>query len=234
MSTRDGTLTDGCGDLRIAVGAYVLGALSAADAEQVRAHLPICPECQHEYELMKELPALMGTVTPVEVEHGPPQAPAVTLDRAMRQVVGYHTKVRQRFRVGVAAAVAAAAVVGAVTYGLAGGASKDAGDQARTAVVPGTQTHQAINPANGTNVSVRVEPVNWGSELQITLRGVPPLSKCSLIAYGRDGSREVAASWTATYDAAVNVPGGVAMPAAQIDHFEVVTFDGKKIASIPG
>ncbi|WP_459740385.1 zf-HC2 domain-containing protein [Streptomyces sp. E-15] len=53
-------------DLRLALGAYVLGMLSSAEAEQVRAHLAGCAECQAEHVQLAGLPALLATVTPAE------------------------------------------------------------------------------------------------------------------------------------------------------------------------
>ncbi|MBB5932892.1 anti-sigma factor family protein [Streptomyces echinatus] len=53
-------------DLRLALGAYVLGTLPPEEAEQVRAHLVHCAECQAEHARLAGLPALLATVTPAE------------------------------------------------------------------------------------------------------------------------------------------------------------------------
>ncbi|MFE7234729.1 anti-sigma factor family protein [Streptomyces sp. NPDC001231] len=53
-------------DLRLALGACVLGTLPLAEAERVRAHLAECAECQAEHAQLTRLPALLATVTPAE------------------------------------------------------------------------------------------------------------------------------------------------------------------------
>ncbi|MFJ2716253.1 anti-sigma factor [Streptomyces sp. NPDC087437] len=53
-------------DLRLALGAHVLGTLPLADAERVRAHLAECGECQAEHAQLTGLPALLTTVTAAE------------------------------------------------------------------------------------------------------------------------------------------------------------------------
>ncbi|KUN09465.1 hypothetical protein AQI95_05515 [Streptomyces yokosukanensis] len=52
--------------LRMALGGYVLGGLSPAETEQVRAHLATCDACRAEYEQLAGLPALLAMVTPAE------------------------------------------------------------------------------------------------------------------------------------------------------------------------
>ncbi|MFE1199932.1 anti-sigma factor family protein [Streptomyces olivaceoviridis] len=53
-------------DLRLALGAYVLGTLPPEEAELVRAHLAHCAECQAEHARLAGLPALLATVTAAE------------------------------------------------------------------------------------------------------------------------------------------------------------------------
>ncbi|MFC3573120.1 zf-HC2 domain-containing protein [Streptomyces yaanensis] len=52
--------------LRLALGGYVLGALSPAETEQVRAHLEVCAECRAEHAELAGLPALLSMVTAAE------------------------------------------------------------------------------------------------------------------------------------------------------------------------
>lgn len=57
--------------LRLALGGYVLGALSPAETERVRAHLTECDECSAEHAELAGLPALLATVTAAEAEGRP-------------------------------------------------------------------------------------------------------------------------------------------------------------------
>nr|WP_079080657.1 zf-HC2 domain-containing protein [Streptomyces sp. NBRC 110030] len=58
--------------LRLALGGYVLGSLSPAETEQVRAHLAECDECRAEHAKLAGLPALLARVTAAEAaESGP-------------------------------------------------------------------------------------------------------------------------------------------------------------------
>ncbi|WP_031227276.1 anti-sigma factor family protein [Streptomyces roseochromogenus] len=52
--------------VRMALGGYVLGALSPAEMEQVRAHLATCDACRTEHEQLAGLPALLAMVTAAE------------------------------------------------------------------------------------------------------------------------------------------------------------------------
>ncbi|MGW2031502.1 anti-sigma factor family protein [Streptomyces spinosus] len=53
-------------DLRLALGAYVLGTLPPEEAELVSAHLAHCAECRAEHARLAGLPALLATVTLAE------------------------------------------------------------------------------------------------------------------------------------------------------------------------
>ncbi|MFF7356494.1 MULTISPECIES: anti-sigma factor family protein [Streptomyces] len=70
--------------LRLALGGYVLGVLSPAETEQVRAHLAECDACRAEHAELAGLPALLATVTAAEAEGRP--APAGDEDPADRLV----------------------------------------------------------------------------------------------------------------------------------------------------
>ncbi|MFF4796281.1 zf-HC2 domain-containing protein [Streptomyces sp. NPDC001276] len=76
--------------LRLALGGYVLGTLSPAESEEVRAHLAVCDECRHEHAELAGLPALLATVTEAEAGAAAEAAgrgmPAVSGDLADRLV----------------------------------------------------------------------------------------------------------------------------------------------------
>ncbi|MFF9126305.1 anti-sigma factor family protein [Streptomyces sp. NPDC014889] len=78
--------------LRLALGGYVLGALSPAESEQVRAHLATCDECRQEHAELAGLPELLATVTEADagaeagLEAPGPALPAVGGDLADRLV----------------------------------------------------------------------------------------------------------------------------------------------------
>ncbi|GED90249.1 zf-HC2 domain-containing protein [Streptomyces sp. 6-11-2] len=74
--------------LRLALGGYVLGALSPAESERVRAHLAVCDECRQEHAELAGLPALLATVTEAEAEAAAADVGAGAAGRAMPAVSG--------------------------------------------------------------------------------------------------------------------------------------------------
>ena len=128
-----------------------------------------------------------------------------------------------------ALAVAAALVVFA-----GGGATWAAIEpQQQVSAAAATRVVSAVDHSTGVGASVSMQAVEWGSRLTLALHNAPPGSSCSLIAVGRDGERQVAASWTAKYMGDLTIPGAVAMSPGDITRFEVKTFDGHMLVSVP-
>ncbi|MFG2848560.1 anti-sigma factor family protein [Kitasatospora sp. NPDC048296] len=71
---------------RMSLGGYVLGTLSPAETEQVRAHLAECAECQAEHAELAGLPALLARVSEAEAEAAGEAAPVPSEDLANRLV----------------------------------------------------------------------------------------------------------------------------------------------------
>ncbi|MGW4435005.1 anti-sigma factor family protein [Streptomyces sp. NPDC004596] len=71
--------------IRLSLGGYVLGALSPAETEGVRAHLAECGECRAEHAKLAGLPALLATVTVAEAEAAAEPAGKELADRLVRR-----------------------------------------------------------------------------------------------------------------------------------------------------
>ena len=65
-----------CDEVRMALGAYALGALDPREAAEVYEHLGWCPFCRVEADEFLGLPALLGRVTEADIEQAsrPPRA----------------------------------------------------------------------------------------------------------------------------------------------------------------
>ncbi|MCQ4043806.1 anti-sigma factor family protein [Streptantibioticus rubrisoli] len=70
--------------IRFSLGGYVLGTLTPAETEQVRAHLAECDECRAEHAELAGLPALLATVS--EAEAAGAAAPTASEELADRLV----------------------------------------------------------------------------------------------------------------------------------------------------
>ena len=80
--------------------------------------------------------------------------------------------------------------------------------------------------------SFGVRPAPWGTAVRVRLRGVPPNTRCKLIAYSR-GGREVAGTWRATYDGTADVQAATAIPRSRLAAFEVATAGGRRLVRAP-
>jgi anti-sigma factor RsiW len=135
-------VTTPCTECRTLLGGYVLHALDAREAEEVRLHLTACSACADEYAELRGIPAVLDVAGTVETsaEEPPPALEEAVLDRFAREHRGgpgggrdgrRRTSLRDRLQgvsrrlarplpAAFAAALAAAAVTAAV-FVLAGG-----------------------------------------------------------------------------------------------------------------
>ncbi len=74
------TGTGGCGELRVLLGAYLVGAISPADRDAVTGHLRGCARCREELAGLAALPGLMHRVPEADASRlqdgDPPDSPA--------------------------------------------------------------------------------------------------------------------------------------------------------------
>jgi len=183
-------LTD-CGDIRRALGVYVVGAIEPAERSTVDAHLSHCSDCREELAGLAGLPALLGKVPKEDAERLAlgtdelEEAPAELLDSLLRQVAA-----RRRARRWRAVAAAAAAAIIAVGGGIVGGtlmshvgnspvpppSASETGylthaSDSATHVTATVYYHpqKAGNPASGTAMQVQVTGIRPGTHCQFWL-----------------------------------------------------------------
>lgn len=255
------------------LGAYLVGALEADEAERMRRHLDECAACRAEY---LELAPAVGLLAKVPVEaltlDG---SPAETPDPAMWERLSARAglaestpagpagpglgaagsageryparpgqgpatsrpgnrnssrRTRRSMRPATAAALSGA-LVAAAAAGVYAGVNHDGGSGAQ----PGAETVSAADAATGVSASVQYGPTDWGSWVQITLKGVKPGDDCVLYAMDGAGDKTVASTWWAptTIGQSATVPGGVAMESSAIRSFQVATSVGNVLLTIP-
>ncbi|MET8244985.1 zf-HC2 domain-containing protein [Streptomyces sp. NPDC005202] len=203
-------------------GAYALGVLDEADAFRFEDHLMECPRCAaHVTEFGPTTRQLMlyRRATPRFV-HPMAQPGPRLLERLVGEVTRRHRAGRRRLLYGLAASVVFA-VAGPGIAAMAG----HGGNAVQVA---------ATDAKTGVWAQVRVEKVDWGSEVELKVKdGAGPRS-CRLVVVGRDGSQQTVTSWTVpSHDARPNtMSGGAAMHPDEIARFEVLTADGQHLVTL--
>jgi predicted anti-sigma-YlaC factor YlaD len=230
---------DGCAEVRLSLGAYVLGALDPADRSRVDAHLAGCADCRDELASFAALPGLLGRVSRSVVESEPPDPGPQLLERLLHAAAAErrHDR-RRRILTSVAAAVIVLAAIG-VSVGF--GVTHDRHSTPPAAVALASQTFTATNQQNGVQATITEVKKGWGASVEVRVVGVTSDlagPSCQLIAVGPDGKTDVAASWSApvagyTGVSNVNAAGSTAMASKDITAFKVVGSDGKTLVWVP-
>lgn len=204
-----------------AAGAYVLGALGAAERQEFESHLADCAECRDRVTELAGLPGLLARVTPADLAD-PPAVPETLLPGllvAMRR--------RQRRRTTYLLVAAAAAVVIAV----AGVGVLRAHPSAPTSV---TLVAVATSPLHAT---AQVTATSGGSRiaLRCTYSGSdtgwtgPHSRPYRLVVTDDAGTRSTLATWRVGPDHVVSVNGSVGVPPSRITTIEVSTTRGSPL-----
>jgi Putative zinc-finger len=227
----------GCAEIRLSLGAYVLGALDPADRSRVDAHLATCAECRDELASLAGLPGLLGRVSRAEVETEPSDPGPQLLDRLLNAAASERRRDRRRRRLtSVAAAVIALAAVG-----VAIGVSQDTHQSVSAKTTAGvSETFTATNPLTHVQASVTEWKKGWGASLEVTVTGITAElagARCQLIAVGPAGKTDVAASWAAPIEgygtSKVDANGATALASSDITAFKVVGSDGATLVWVP-
>ncbi len=212
-----------CEQAELTLGALVLGALEPAERTAVQAHLAGCTRCRDTLSEFAELPGLLSRLSPQEAASGLPAPSPDLLPRmvtAARAVTAQRRHRRRRLL-----AVAAAAVV--AVSGTAAGLGISGSDPPARTVVSATDSTTRVH------TTISFAQVGVGTGLTITVSGVPPEEHCQLVVVATDGTREVAATWVATYAGDARVQGSTRLPREKIREVLVMTDDGRRLVSAP-
>jgi hypothetical protein len=236
-------MNDGCGQRRIALGAYVLGALRPDESDEVEVHLAECAGCRDELARMVDMPAVLGRISRDEalaagartgtlpapgLRVGPPAGARPTLlERTLGELGRRRRQQRLRWRAGVAAggvaviALAAAVAVLAVTR--------------PAPVTPAVAAAHLSGADQGTGVRASAElyAEAWGTSIHLDVSGVTPGDQCELVVVGQDGSQQVAGAWKVGYAGWVDIDGATGISPGQISSLQIVTTSGSELVALP-
>ena len=237
-----GTLTGtaGCGEIRSALGVYVVGAIDPADRAVVERHLSWCLACREELAGLAALPGRLGSVPATDVsllvlddprlaagdERHPPEA-------ALRSLLERAATLRRYLlwrRVAAAAAVAVIAAGGAVAVSRI---LAPPGLRPAASALPWASTAHGRDPQTGAGATVQYTARPWGLQAQVQVSGIPAGTRCELLVEG-PGGPVVAGGWIVAADHAdASYPASAPLAASGVRGFVVATMSGKPLVSVP-
>lgn len=223
-------MNDGCRTPRIALGAYVLGALDAADRGEVESHLAGCSDCRAELAGMASLPDALALVAApaalaLAAEGGEPVGSLV--ERTMARLGRARRRRRLALRLGTAAAAATIAMLaGAVAVLVA------SRPPAATPATAAALHLSGSDPSTGVTASVELYAEPWGAVTRLSVSGVSQGERCELVVVGRDGSQDVAGTWSVGYSGAVEVDGATSFTPDQVTSVSVLTTSGDTMIAL--
>jgi Putative zinc-finger len=228
-----------CGEIRHALGVYILGAISPADRSTVERHLARCADCRAELAGLAALPGRLGSVPAADMTKmaaderagaGRGEAPSdvllqTMLDRAAR------IRRRRRWR-RLAVAAAAVLIVGG---GAVAGSQVLYSPATRpyASAVPWTATVTGSDPQTGMSATVKYLRRPWGLELKVQVSGISPGTRCQLQVVDASGQDVPAGGWmVAAGHALAWYPASSPLPAAEVRGFEITTMRGQDLVTL--
>jgi hypothetical protein len=210
-------MTQACAMWRGDIGAYIVGALDAEASVRVRRHLRACRACRDDYrDLVPVRDWLGGLVLAGEPGTGgrpgrPPLQPVHSLRGHVRG------RLRRRWLPAAAAAVVAGSAAVVV---------------AALSAHPAVPAFHAFDRATGVHGQARLTGRPNGTEIDLTVTGLPADERCTLVVLSPAG-RDVAGTWSAKYDGTAQVEGTTAIPVRQLTALRIETSARRVLLSIP-
>jgi hypothetical protein len=242
------------------VGAYALGILDDAEATAFEAHLATCEWCAQQLDelagmepMLAALADLPGAGTPAIGESLSARPSPRVVEKLVDEVADHRARKRRRSFYMVAAA--GALIIGGPFVAVATSGGDDAGggatgrplaaSPAKEAFRLMTDKVSATDPDTKVTATIALQEKPYGTDAVMELKNVKGPEKCSLIAVGKNGERWTLTSWSvpewgyglpdAKTDRAkqpLYIQGAAAPQPNEIDHFEVMTFDGHRLVEV--
>ena len=217
-----------CEHAQESFGVLVLGAIDPIERDEVEEHIFGCSTCPAVLAEFSSLPGLLKRLDADRV--GPDGPPGELLDRILAQVRTEQAG-RSPRRVAWVRPVAALVAVAAVALAVLAVVISRPDDP--VSVPSPNVVSAASDPASGVSASLTMSPAEVGTQLHVSVNGVVPGEHCVIVVVGKDGSREVAASWVAGYVGAAQVTGTTGFAAEEIARIDITTPDGSRLVTVP-
>ncbi|WP_425264293.1 zf-HC2 domain-containing protein [Streptomyces bungoensis] len=239
------------------VGAYALGILDDAEATAFEAHLAGCEWCAQQLDELAGMEPMLAALADLPDSGSTPSIgeslSAKPSPRLVEKLVDEVADRRaQKRRKGFYLVAAAAVLIVGGPVGVMAASGGDSGQTATPLAASAQQTFDQLpdkvsgkDAGTGATATVAMGEKDWGTSAVLELKGVKGPLKCSLVAVGTDGERQTLGSWsvpkwgygipagkTEESRKPLYIGGGTALKPNEIDHFEVTTFDGKKLVQV--
>jgi anti-sigma factor RsiW len=207
--------------------------LTPREATEVEAHLRSCPDGRREVADLVGLRRALDTVPPEAFIDGPPPGADLLLQRTLRQVRASEglAPIEARPRMGRRLASVAAALViagGALTGGIFIGQADDP--------APAVGSSFEAAGQNGATMQVRVEPLAGWVKVHAKVAGIKQGEQCQLFVTSKDGTQRSAGTWLVTEKGegeGTSLDGPALVAPKDVQSVDVITFDGRKLVSVP-
>lgn len=199
-------------------------------SEELTEHLAGCDECRHELEQLRGVVDLMVYAPPQGVER--PEANDLRLRRLVAAAEKERSRQRRRSYWTLAAAILILLVLPAAALSVRLGVFSSGAQQV---VAPRSPVESsATNQQNGVSARVSLSPSVTGSDVVLSVSGVAPQTRCSLVAVEHNGASRVLLVWQAGYRGTAQVRTSADVPVAQIAHLDLLdTTTGHLLVRIP-
>src|SRR5215472_9621437 len=205
-------MSQACADWRGDIGAYVVGALGPVEAARVKRHLRGCAACRADYRDLLPVRDWLGRMNPADgmPAYPPPGRPPLAPVPSLRH------RSRRRW-LTVAGAVIAAVVIAVTTA---------------VSAHPARPGYGASDPATGVHGQASLHATPAGTEIDLTVTGLPAGQSCILVTVSRAGAA-VAGTWTADNDGTAEITGASAIPVSQLTALHIEAPSHRLLLSIP-
>jgi anti-sigma factor RsiW len=227
------------------IAAYILGALDEPDNTAFEEHLLDCPRCQLDLVELQDVPDLLDAVkhdAPALLVPVPgPQVLTSLLEEASR------SRIRRRRRQWIGAVAAGFLIVAAptVTIVLTSGDPSPAiaSPPVNVKIEPSSAPQSSEEPhvLNGVGGEMEANMTmlahDWGTQIDIELRGAIGPRTCELVAISSRGATETVTNWTVPKggrNAPLKLSGGTSFLPGDITRLEVRDDAGQILLSLTG